>query len=148
MDRSLEGRTGKPFRVVVEEGKIREFAQATKSTNPAYRPVDGVPTVSPVTFLASAAFWATPESSPWAGAERNLARILHGEQEYVFTGRPPGPGAVLTAKSRIDRVYEKQGGRGGTMTFAELVTEFRDESGALVVESRATVIETGKAPQA
>jgi hypothetical protein len=32
------------------------------------------------------------------------------------------------------------------MTFAEVVTEYRDESGAVVAESRSTVIETSQAP--
>ncbi|MDQ1493450.1 MAG: hypothetical protein QOJ23_5964, partial [Actinomycetota bacterium] len=36
MDKSIEGNSGKPFRVVVEEGKVREFARAVKSSNPAY----------------------------------------------------------------------------------------------------------------
>jgi len=42
---------------------------------------------------------------------------------------------VLTAQSRIDRVYEKEGKRGGTMMLAEAVTEYRDETGRIVAES-------------
>jgi hypothetical protein len=42
-------------------------------------------------------------------------------------------------------VYEKEGKRGGTMRFTEVVTEFRDASGVLVAESRSTTIETSKA---
>jgi hypothetical protein len=77
----------------------------------------------------------------------NWERILHGEQEFVFPGPPPAAGTELTAEARIDRVFEKEGKRGGTMTFVEVVTEYRDGSGAIVAESRSTVIETGKAPQ-
>jgi hypothetical protein len=146
VDRSLEGHTGRPFRVVVEEGKVREFARATKSSHPAYLAGDGPPAVSPVTFLASSAFWQGPESSPWGEAKLNWERILHGEQEFTFPGPPPAAGTVLTAEARIDRVYEKEGKRGGTMTFVEMVTEYRDESGGLVAESRSTVIETSQAP--
>ena len=54
---------------------------------------------------------------------------------------------MLTAQSRIDRVYEKEGKRGGSMIFAETVTEYRDETGRIVAESRSTLIETGKAPE-
>jgi len=147
MDKSLEGNRGKPFRVVVEEGKIREFARATRSSNPAYLAEAQPPAVSPVTFLASSVFWQGPESSPWGQATLNWERILHGEQEFTFPGPPPAAGTVLVAQSRIDRIYEKEGKRGGTMTFAEVVTEYRDESGAVVAESRATVIETSQAPQ-
>ncbi len=32
------------------------------------------------------------------------------------------------------------------MNFTETVTEFRDEAGQLVAESRTTIIETGQAP--
>jgi hypothetical protein len=143
MDRSIEGNRGKPFRVVVEEGKVREFARAVKSSNPAY--TEGPQTTSPATFLASSAFWQRPENSPWGNTRPNLQRILHGEQEYVFHGPPPAAGTELVAEVRIDRIYEKEGKRGGTMTFIETVTEYRDNSGALVAEARSTIIETGQA---
>ena len=146
MDKSIEGNRGQPFRVVVEEGKVREFARAVKSSNPAYV-ASGPQATSPATFLASSAFWQGPESSPWGGVKLNWQRILHGEQEFVFPGPPPAAGTELTAEARIDRVFEKEGKRGGTMTFAEVVTEYRDSSGAVVAESRSTVIETAKAPQ-
>jgi hypothetical protein len=145
VDKSIEGNRGKPFRVVVEEGKIREFARAVKSSNPAY--VAGGPqATSPVTFLASSAFWQSPENSPWGDVPLNWERILHGEQEFVFPGPPPAAGSELWAEARIDRIYEKEGKRGGTMTFVEHVTEYRDPSGTVVAESRSTVIETSHAP--
>jgi hypothetical protein len=145
MDTSIEGNRGKPFRVVVEEGKVREFARAVKSAHPAYV-ADGPQATSPPTFLAASSFWQPPEASPWGDAKLNWARILHGEQEFVFPGPPPPAGAELTAESRIDRVYEKDGKRGGTMAFVEVVTEYRDASGAVVAESRSTIIETSQAP--
>jgi N-terminal half of MaoC dehydratase len=131
--------------MVVELGKVREFARATKACHPAYAGGPGDTPVSPVTYLASAALWTTPASSPWAGVERNWERILHGEQEFVFSGEPPRAGTVLTGVTRIDRVYEKEGRRGGTMIFVEAVTEFRDVEGRLVAESRSTLIETSRA---
>jgi hypothetical protein len=145
MDTSLEGRRGAPYRVVVEEGKVREFARAVKSSNPAYVAA-GPQATSPVTFLASSAFWQQHENSPWGDTRLNWERILHGEQEFVFPGPPPAAGTELTAEARIDRVYEKEGKRGGTMTFVELVTEYRDGSGAVVAEARSTIIETSQAP--
>ncbi len=145
LDTSLEGRRGQPFTMVLEAGKIREFARATKSSNPAYDGgVHGEP-ISPVTFLMASAFWQGPGASPLTGVELNWERILHGEQEFRFVGPPPKAGAVLTGQSYIDKVYEKAGKRGGTMAFTEQVTEFRDQSGALVAELRSTMIETSKA---
>lgn len=145
MDASIEGRRGKPFRLVVEEGKVREFARAVKSSNPVYVG-QGPQATSPATFLASSTFWQGGEHSPWGDAALNWERILHGEQEFVFPGPPPAAGTELTAEARIDRVYEKAGKRGGAMTFVELVTEYRDASGAVVAESRSTIIETSQAP--
>ncbi len=144
MSESIVGRQGAPFQMVVERGKIREFARATKSSNPDYLTAEHP--VSPVTFLTSASFWEDASNSPWGNTPRNVERILHGEQEFVFFGEPPRAGAVLTGVSRIDKVYEKAGRRGGTMNFTETVTEFRDEAGRLVAESRGTIIETGQAP--
>jgi hypothetical protein len=144
MSSTIEGRQGAPFTMVVEGGKIREFARATKSDNPDY--LDGDHPLSPVTFLAASAFWQDESNSAWGDGPRNYERILHGEQEFVFFGEPPRAGDVLTGVSRIERVYEKAGRRGGAMKFTEAVTEFRDPEGKLVAESRSTSIETGQAP--
>ena len=43
-------------------------------------------------------------------------------------------GAKLTTESWIDSVYEKEGKRGGTMRFAEMVTEYKDQTGTVVAE--------------
>jgi hypothetical protein len=73
-------------------------------------------------------------------------RGLHAEQEYVFHGPPPAAGTRLTGQSRVAEIYQKDGRRGGTMTFVVLVTEFRDESGRLVAEARMTGVETARPP--
>jgi hypothetical protein len=144
MSSTIEGRQGAPFTMVVERGKIHEFARATKSANPDY--LDGDHPLSPVTFLAASALWQDESNAAWGDGPRNFERILHGEQEFVFFGEPPRAGDVLTGVSRIERVYEKEGRRGGVMKFTEAVTEFRDRKGKLVAESRTTSIETGQAP--
>jgi len=72
---------------------------------------------------------------------------MHAEQEYVFHGPPPRAGTTLTAQSRITEIYQKQGRRGGTLTFAVMVTEYRDETGRLVAEARLTGVETAQPPK-
>ena len=148
VDKSLEGRRGTPFRMVVEEGKVREFARATGSSHPDYVGRDAPPATSPVTFLISSTFWQGRGHSLWGDTGLNPERVLHGEQEFTFPGPPPAAGTVLTAEARIDRIYEKEGKRGGAMTFVEVVTEYRDEFRAVVAEARATIIETSQAPAA
>jgi hypothetical protein len=127
---------GPPYEVCVERGKIAEFAAAMQSDNPAYQ---GPAAIVPPTFLTTAGRWAPEGARAEHGFER--ARLLHGEQEFVFHGPPPRAGEVLQASERVARRFEKEGKRGGTMRFAVLVTEFRDQGGKLVAESRSTLIE-------
>jgi hypothetical protein len=134
------------YEVPIERGKIREFARAAKSHNPAYDSADAV--IEP-TFLTTAQnFWANPGAAkPIADLGFNLARVLHGEEEYEFFGPPPRAGQVLHAETKLGDQWEKEGKRGGTMRFAKVVTEFRDEAGTLVAEQRTTIIETARAPK-
>jgi hypothetical protein len=76
----------------------------------------------------------------------DMRRVLDGGREFVFRGPPPTAGTKLTSQTRVDDIYEKEGKRGGTMTFVVTVQEFRDEAGELVAEMRSTAIETGKPP--
>ncbi len=65
---------------------------------------------------------------------------------HRLTSGPPRAGARLVGTSRIEQIYEKEGKRGGAMTFAVMVTEFRDESGKVVAEARLTGVETARPP--
>jgi hypothetical protein len=132
--------------MTVEAGKVREFALAVRSADPEHL---GDRPVSPPTFLQTCVWWQTPESSVWHGVDRDYSRLLHGSQEFVFHGAPPTAGDELEAISRIHRSYRKEGRRGGTMTFTDVVTEFRDVgTGRMVAESWTTSIETGRAVEA
>jgi hypothetical protein len=137
----LVGRTGEPFDFPIELGKVREFTRAIASRVPAF--ADG--SVTPPTFLMAADHWQTRSNAPWGDRRPNLARLLHAEQEFVFHGPPPPVGTQLRGHARIDKRYVKEGKRGGTMTFTELVTEYHDESDRLVAEVRSTLVETSKA---
>ncbi|MEV4140833.1 MaoC family dehydratase N-terminal domain-containing protein [Dactylosporangium sp. NPDC049742] len=113
---------GAPFRFVVEEGKVHEFARATRSRCAEHlRPEDPL---APLTFLTASQLWMAPEHSAWHGVERDFRSVLHGEQEYVFHAGPLRAGDVLTARQFIERTYDKQGRRGGTMRFTDVVTRF------------------------
>lgn len=140
VDASAVGVPCEPFTMLVEVGKIREFARSVNSTNPAY--LDGWSPVSPPTFLAAASFWMERQNSPMLQASLNFERVLNGAQEFVFHGPPPRAGARLVGTGRIDKVYQKTGRRGGVMTFVDVVCEYVDEAGDPVAEVRSTVIET------
>ena len=144
-DESIIGKRYPGYTFPIERGKVREFAQATKTSNPDY--LDDEQAVIPPTWLIASGFWAPPDlPNPVVALNINLARLLHGGQEFVFHGPPPKAGDVISTESWIDKVYEKEGKRGGTMRFAEMVTEYKDQTGTVVAESRTTMIETGKAP--
>src|SRR3984957_10595974 len=139
-DRAAAGAVpAEPVRMVGEEGKIREFARATRSRSAEHlRPRDPV---SPVTFLACCALWMGEENSAWQGVTRDFAHVLHGEQEFTFRDPPPAAGTELIGLQSIDRTYEKTGARGGAMTFTEVVTRFRNPSSErTVVEMRSVSI--------
>jgi hypothetical protein len=144
VNKDAVGEKGEPFELVVEHGKVREFARATKSENPAY--LEDPAPVSPPSFLVSSVFWAPPGATRWGSLKLDMRRVLDGGREFVFHGPPPKAGTKLTAQSRVDDIYTKEGKRGGMMTFVVTVQEFRDESGNLVAEMRSTAIETGKPP--
>jgi hypothetical protein len=130
--------------IPIERGKIREFAHATSSANPAYDRPDAV---IPPTFLTTAGnFWADGHDRI-AELGFELSRVLHGEEEFEFFGPPPQAGQTLVFASRVTDRWEKEGKRGGTMRFAKMITEYRDETGALVAEQRHTLIETARPPK-
>lgn len=146
MDKSAVGKTSAPVTMHIERGKIREFARAIKDGNPVYfdeeyarRTVGGI--MPPPTFLMTMALWDDGKDRVDLGMD--LRRLLHGEQEFEYL-RPIYAGDVLTAQGKVERMFEKQGARGGTMNFAVLATEFRNQHGELVAISRSTVIETGQ----
>lgn len=143
-DPDAVGKAGTPFPLDVERGKIREFARATGSRNLAYREGDHPPI--PATFLTTRFFWAEGDANIWDLLDFDWKRGLHAEQEYIFHGPLPTAGTRLTGQSRITEMHDKQGRRGGAMTFVTVVTEFRDDSGRLVAEDRMTLVETGKPP--
>jgi hypothetical protein len=136
VNRDAEGSVGEPFELVVERGKIREFARATHASHPAFASGGCIPP----TFLTTAYHWHTATSDVEPAAELDPQRSLHAEQEFVFHGPPPSAGTALTGTARIDKVYEKQS-RRGSLTFVEIVTEYRDTDDNLVAESRLTGVE-------
>jgi N-terminal half of MaoC dehydratase len=139
------GDHGEPFEVVIEAGKIREFARATKAHGDTWNRPEAV---SPPTYLTADRFWAGPGDQVLDRANVNWARILHGEQEYVFHGPPPKAGDRLTARQIVENVFEKEGRRGGSMKFVVVLTEYHTGDGHLVAEARITVIETSQAASA
>jgi len=162
------------YRFPVDLTTIMLFASSLGETNRAYYDDDyarehglgGV--IPPPTFTNAGSHWnpnaglrgvrqipppRPVEPKPGAGSEgergggRDVSRLLHGEQRFVYH-KPLHPGTVLTVKTRPGKRWEKEGKRGGVMHFSELVSEYRDEQGELVVTATGVSIITGKAVEA
>jgi len=140
--------------LAVEAGKVEEFARAVGDDNPAHRNAEAagdqgfeaIP--APLTFLRTSYF---PRHRPPGIDERfgfdlgfRSEYVVHGEHAYEFE-RPVRVGDVLSGTTTLTDVYQREGGRGGTMTFAVFETAYRDQDGDLVCTERLTRIETGGA---
>lgn len=123
----------------IERGKVREFARAVHAHVAPDASLDDAAVIPP-TFLTTMNFH---ESAEEIAAELGfeLSRMLHGEQEYSFTGEPPIAGSQLRATSQIVERYEKDS-RRGRLRFAVRQTEFVDAGGTLVATARMTAVET------
>src|SRR4030095_9109285 len=98
----------------------------------------------PPTFLMTIAHWIGSLGETRSAVKLDYRRLLHGEQEFEYL-TPIRAGDVLTFRSRTKDVFEKQGKRGGTMTFIIGETEFRNQRGDVVAYMRNTAIETADA---
>ena len=142
IDRSLLGVWGPETTMRVETGKIREFARAVKDDNTAFFADEGA--LAPPTFLMTIALWIRDLGQTRSAVKLDYKRLLHGEQEFEYV-TPIRAGDVLTFRSRTKDVFEKQGRRGGTMTFVIGETEYRNQHGEVVAYTRNTAIETADA---
>ena len=142
IDRSVIGQWGPEGRMCVERGKIAEFAKAVKDDSPVYTRSETPP--APPTFLMTLAHWAGSLGDTRQGIKLDVRRLLHGEQEFEYV-RPIRAGDVLTFRSRTKDAFQKEGKRGGTMTFVLGETEFKNQRGEVVAYMRNTLIETADA---
>jgi N-terminal half of MaoC dehydratase len=129
---------GEPLPFSIERGKVAEFARAVHS-----RSTETPETIAP-TFGILTMFLGGPEHSV-RDDRRDIARILHAEQEFIFFGPPPVVGARLFAEQRRGPVWEKEGRRGGKLAFAQVDTIFRDSSGHVIMEARFITVTTSQA---
>jgi hypothetical protein len=128
----------------VERGKIREFAKAILDDNPVYE-ADDAP--APLTFSMASAHWPPPsggQGSRLAELGLDVLRILHAGQEFEYLGEVRA-GDTLTSRTTISDMTEKEGKRGGTMTFITSETTWTNQRGENVLVSRTVLVQTSKA---
>ena len=144
----------------VESGHVMQFARAVGETDARFLAAmhgrrDGIPTTP--TFLAASAHYdpdwpLRPQpGQPWSGSGRgdgtplpgteDGGTALHAEQHYEFH-QPVVSGMTLTSSTHTGKEWTKAGRRGGNLHFSEMITEFRDVSGGLVVTVRSVGVRT------
>lgn len=145
----------------IEAGHIMMFARSIGDENPVYHDaakaagseVGGI--IAPPTFGAAVAQFNPDASRPrpgekWFGSGRTPSGIegkapsaggLNAEQEYEYF-RPIRAGEVLTAETRPGTTWERESRRAGKLLFSDRITEFRDQSGELVLTIRSVSVKT------
>jgi acyl dehydratase len=113
----------------VEEGKVREFAQAVGDADLGR---------VPLTFTTVAGHWRD-QAAMVELLGLDLPRIVVGGSEWEYHARVE-IGDRLRGRRVVTKVQEKPGARG-TMTILTLETRFHRGDGALAVIQRDTVIE-------
>jgi acyl dehydratase len=135
----------------VERGKIREFANAIRDPNPVYRDPKYArdkgfsDVLMPVTFPVTSTFHLPSENvvmEMMLKLGMDVARSVHGSFEVIHE-RPVCAGETLRGEVCVGKIYEKEGKRGGGMTFVEMETHFYDAEGRRVVTVRNVFIERG-----
>ena len=152
----------------VEASHILMFARSVGDDNRVYSDADyakgteagGI--LAPPTFAQASAqfdpdYGLRPKiGQPWFGSGTNATGItrapgggggggggggLHAEQHFEYH-RPMRAGDVLTATTTPGKSWEKEGKRSGKLVFSESVTEYRDQTGELVITARGVGVRT------
>lgn len=151
-------------RFPIERGHVMMFARAIGDENPAYFAEEGA--IAPPTFVIADMHF-DPESAlrphpgrPWHGSGKQPTSrpsdggggsgggmALHAEETFEIH-RPVRVGEVLTKSTRQGNIWEREGRRGGKLHFSEMIHEYRDEGGELVVTARQVAVRTERNPEA
>jgi hypothetical protein len=148
-------------RFPVEGTHIMMFARAVGDPNPIYYDEDYAKTTEPCAVIAPPTFAQAsaqfdPEyvlrpkiGEPWFGSGKEpTGKVgggnqggLHAEQHFEYH-RHIGPGDVLSTTVKTGKTWEKQGKRGGKLSFSETIVEYRDQNGELVITARGIGVRT------
>ena len=143
------GLAGPSYEVDVERGKIREFAKAMYAPIPDF--CEGKNPIIPATFFVSAPYtWGysleRPRGTIFSSVEHDFSIPLHAEESFIFHNGLPKAGDSFQVRSTIENISEKQGRRGGLLTFFTVLTEYYDSFDQLKVEQRSVTVTTKTSP--
>ena len=151
----------------IESGHIMMFARSVGDDNQIYyseeyaKKTEVGHIIAPPTFVQSSAqfdpdYFLRPKvGKPWFGSGKNPTGIvrepssggggggggLHAEQHYEYH-RQLKVGDVLSATNKPGKAWERDSPRAGKLKFSESITEYRDQSGELVITARSVGVQT------
>ncbi len=140
------------FDLLVEQGKILEFAKAIGEQDPVYgdaevarsRGYEGIP--APLTFSVVSAHFADASrtgGSYLADIGMDMGRVVQGEHEWEYHA-PVVAGTTLHGTMSLISDERRTGRRGGEMRVVVREVVYRDGTGQKVLVERLTAIETEK----
>lgn len=149
LKKEMENQIIMEFEFPVEQGKIREFANAICDKNPIYTDVEYATSKNLKNVLMPPTF---PFSFPLHLPSDNfvmektielgldVGKSVHGETEFNYD-RPICAGEVLKGVMTVGKMYEKEGKKGGKMKFVEMVISFFDSENKRVALNKNVFIE-------
>lgn len=124
-----------PEKVIeIEKGAIRRFADAVGDDNPKYHDEEYASKlygalIAPPTFIAALTIGLTQQVK-W-----DFGRVgLHGGEEYEYF-KPIKAGDIITCKTKISEIYEKEG-KKGKMAFMIVESNLENQDGEQVARAR------------
>ncbi len=126
----------------IERSRLQFFSKAIGETQPIYTDRDaaqaaGYPDLpAPPTFLFAAELDSGAVDDLLAKLEIPLAKLLHGEQSFIYH-QPACVGDTVTVTSRIDDIYDK---KNGALEFVVKASKAVNQHGELVAEMRSVLV--------
>ncbi len=153
--RSWIGREVPPWTIEVTRRDVARFAVATDDLNPLYLDEDRAKQSRYGGLIAPPLFYMAPLTEPVPETELRtdglpfegkfpvpptpLPRLMDGGTEVEFL-QPVRVGDVLTGRSQVTDIYQKEG-RSGPLIFVQRETTFTNQNGELVlIEKGATIL--------
>lgn len=143
LDKQLIGKPLGTRTIDVEKGRLRLFSKVIGETNPIYLDEKAAQALGhrsvpvPPTFLFCLEIDAFDSIGTAALTGLDAARVLHGEQEFIYHAMAYA-GDTLTFDIKISDVYEK---KGGALDFLVKETRVTNQDGQHVADLRSIVVQ-------
>lgn len=142
LDKSKIGHQFTSFSTEVEKGRIKFFAQAIGETNPVYfdektAQEAGYKTIPVLPTFPMSLDFDGPEFLPVIGLlNLDIARILHGAQEFNYLGQLYA-GDRIEVTSKIKDIFDK---KNGALEFVVIETDYVNQDGELICQASQTLV--------